>query len=137
MCQMLVSSYLFPFHQLYPQINKIWLDPTKQLKCWGKMSFSPGEENLFLLYYTQFRQSITNGLIPPNASVIEFMRDNGWLFRALQELSLFWKTKYFESGYLIFLSWTFRDFSFKGSRLSNFSTCQTLDKDVESKRSRY
>ena len=86
MCQMLVNSYLFPFHQLFPQINKIWLDPTKQLKCWGKMSFSPGEENLFLLYYTQFRQSITNGLIAPNASVIEFMRDNGWFSSGLTSI---------------------------------------------------
>ena len=79
MCSLLVTSYLFPFHELYPQINKVWLDPKKRLNCWGKLQYSPGEENLFLLYFTQFRQHIDLGLLAPNASLVDFLRENGWL----------------------------------------------------------
>ena len=79
MCSLLVTSYLFPFHELYPQINKVWLDSKKRLNCWGKLHYSPGEENLFLLYFTQFRQHIDLGLLAPNASLVDFLRENGWL----------------------------------------------------------
>merc|ERR1712106_127704 len=74
---MLVSSYLFPFYQLYPRINKVWL--SKQPRSWSKMQFSPGEENLFLLYYAQFRAAIEQGEAAPNASCVEFMRDHEWM----------------------------------------------------------
>ena len=53
---------MFPFHELFPKINKVWFDEDPffserkiQLNSWRSGHvLSPGEENLLFLYYLQF-----------------------------------------------------------------------------------
>jgi hypothetical protein len=56
-CRLFLESRLFPFYQLYPQLNKVWFNSdTSGLTSGHSPRFkkSPGHENLFVLYLSCF-----------------------------------------------------------------------------------
>ena len=81
----IVTSRMFPFHELFPKINKVWFDEDPffterkmQLNSWRSGHvLSPGEENLLFLYYLQYSNDNhpKNGAIKASsAQFIDYLR---------------------------------------------------------------
>ena len=85
-CQLFLQSKLFPFHQLYPKINKVWFDDYGVLlgssqvmkSIRSKFRISPGHENLFFLYVMEFINK--HGRKPrTQVELIKFLRLNEFM----------------------------------------------------------
>ena len=84
----IVNSRMFPFHELFPKINKVWFDGDLvvdffcerkiQLNSWRSGHvLSPGEENLLFLYYLQYANDNhpKNGALKASsAQFIDYLR---------------------------------------------------------------
>ena len=54
-CHMILNSPAFPFPELIPLMTKVWIKPELQFeRCWDGHSLSPGEENLFLMFWAEY-----------------------------------------------------------------------------------
>ena len=84
----IVNSRMFPFHELFPKINKVWFNGDLvldffcerkiQLNSWRSGHvLSPGEENLLFLYYLQYANDNhpKNGALKASsAQFIDYLR---------------------------------------------------------------
>lgn len=51
----MLNHYAFAYPELLPQSHFIWITPSQQqIRCWDGHSISPGEENIFLLFWHKY-----------------------------------------------------------------------------------
>lgn len=54
-CDIIINSPAFAFPELIPMLTQVWITPEiQQERCWDGHSLSPGEENLFLMFWAEY-----------------------------------------------------------------------------------